>query len=130
MGRYTPNELQPKHFAHLAHGRSLCWHPVPPLVTDVLSGGSRTYQAGKLKPSTTGALKDMITSGRQVTYGTAGVNTPSHFMSACELTYAAATLSVALSLRNELTVLAALSKTRLPQMADVPTIAEAGMTHI
>jgi hypothetical protein len=22
---------QPKHFARLAHGRSLCWHPVPPL---------------------------------------------------------------------------------------------------
>jgi hypothetical protein len=27
-GRYATNELQPKHFAHLAHGRSLCWHPV------------------------------------------------------------------------------------------------------
>jgi hypothetical protein len=22
-----PNELQPKNFAHLAHGSSLCWHP-------------------------------------------------------------------------------------------------------
>src|SRR5213593_2446574 len=30
-GRYATNELQPKNFAHLAHGRSLCWHPVPPL---------------------------------------------------------------------------------------------------
>jgi hypothetical protein len=30
-GRYATNELQPKYFAHLAHGRSLCWHPVPPL---------------------------------------------------------------------------------------------------
>jgi len=29
-GRYATNELQPKHFAHLAHGRSLCWHPVSP----------------------------------------------------------------------------------------------------
>jgi hypothetical protein len=29
-GRYATNELQPKHFAHVAHGRSLCWHPVPP----------------------------------------------------------------------------------------------------
>jgi hypothetical protein len=28
--RYTANELQPKHFAHMAHGHSLCWHPVPP----------------------------------------------------------------------------------------------------
>jgi hypothetical protein len=28
-GGYATNELQPKHFAHLAHGRSLCWHPVP-----------------------------------------------------------------------------------------------------
>ena len=25
------NELQPKNFAYLAHGGSLCWHPVPPL---------------------------------------------------------------------------------------------------
>jgi hypothetical protein len=30
-GRYATNKLQPKNFAHLAHGRSLCWHPVPPL---------------------------------------------------------------------------------------------------
>jgi hypothetical protein len=29
-GRYATNELQPKHFAHVAHGRSLCWHPVSP----------------------------------------------------------------------------------------------------
>jgi hypothetical protein len=29
--RYATNELQPKNFAHLAHGRSLCWHPVSPL---------------------------------------------------------------------------------------------------
>src|SRR5215472_90279 len=29
-GRYATNELQPKHFAHMAHGRSLCWHPVSP----------------------------------------------------------------------------------------------------
>jgi len=29
-GRYATNELQPKNFAHVAHGRSLCWHPVPP----------------------------------------------------------------------------------------------------
>jgi hypothetical protein len=28
--RYATNELQPKNFAHLAHGRPLCWHPVPP----------------------------------------------------------------------------------------------------
>jgi hypothetical protein len=28
--RYATNELQPKHFAHVAHGRSLCWHPVSP----------------------------------------------------------------------------------------------------
>jgi hypothetical protein len=28
-GRYATNELQPKHFAHVAHGRSLCWHPGP-----------------------------------------------------------------------------------------------------
>ena len=27
-GRYATNELQPN-FAHLAHGRSLCWHSVP-----------------------------------------------------------------------------------------------------
>src|SRR6266487_3228624 len=32
-GRYATNELQPKHFAHVAHGRSLCWHPVPPSET-------------------------------------------------------------------------------------------------
>jgi hypothetical protein len=25
--RYATNELQPKNFAHLAHDRSLCWHP-------------------------------------------------------------------------------------------------------
>jgi hypothetical protein len=30
-GRYATNQLQPKNFAHLAHGRSLCCHPVPPL---------------------------------------------------------------------------------------------------
>src|SRR6478672_5465486 len=30
-GRYATNKLQSKHFAHLAHGRSLCWHPIPPL---------------------------------------------------------------------------------------------------
>ena len=29
--RYATNELQPKNFAHLAHDRSLCWHPVSPL---------------------------------------------------------------------------------------------------
>src|SRR6266566_1077895 len=29
--RYATNELQPKNFAHLAHGGSLCGHPVPPL---------------------------------------------------------------------------------------------------
>jgi len=27
-GRYATNELQPQNFAHLAHGRPLCWHPV------------------------------------------------------------------------------------------------------
>src|SRR5262249_29490517 len=30
-GRYATNELQAQNFAHLAHGRSLCWHPAPPL---------------------------------------------------------------------------------------------------
>jgi hypothetical protein len=29
--RHATNELQPKNFAHLAHGGSLCWHPVSPL---------------------------------------------------------------------------------------------------
>src|SRR5438034_3589101 len=29
--RYATNELQPKNFAHLAHGGSLCGHRVPPL---------------------------------------------------------------------------------------------------
>src|SRR5207249_2425350 len=29
--RYATNALQPKNFAHLAHGGSLCGHPVPPL---------------------------------------------------------------------------------------------------
>jgi hypothetical protein len=28
--RYATNELQPNHFAHVAHARSLCWHPVSP----------------------------------------------------------------------------------------------------
>jgi hypothetical protein len=28
--RYDANELQPQHFAHVAHGRSLCWHQAPP----------------------------------------------------------------------------------------------------
>src|SRR6185437_2181896 len=28
---YATNKLQPQNFAHLAHRRSLCWHPVPPL---------------------------------------------------------------------------------------------------
>jgi tripartite-type tricarboxylate transporter receptor subunit TctC len=100
------------------------------------------------------ALKEKITSGAWVTYGTAGANTPSHFMSAWlahlaggkaeavhyrggtgliadvltgQLTFAAATLPVALSLRKELTVLAALSEKRLPQMPDVPGMGEAGM---
>src|SRR5215471_13254660 len=27
-GWYATNELQPKHFAHVAHNRPLCWHPV------------------------------------------------------------------------------------------------------
>jgi hypothetical protein len=27
-GRYATNELQPQNFAHLAHDRPLCWHPV------------------------------------------------------------------------------------------------------
>jgi len=27
-GRHATNELQPKNFAHLAHDRPLCWHPV------------------------------------------------------------------------------------------------------
>jgi tripartite-type tricarboxylate transporter receptor subunit TctC len=44
-----------------------------------------------------------------------------------QLTFAAATLPVALSLRKELTVLAALSEKRLPQMPDVPGTGEAGM---
>ena len=25
-GQYATNKLQPKNFAHLAHGRPLCWH--------------------------------------------------------------------------------------------------------
>jgi tripartite-type tricarboxylate transporter receptor subunit TctC len=100
------------------------------------------------------ALKEKIASGGWVTYGTAGANTPSHFMSAWlahvasgkaeavhyrggsglitdvlsgQLTFAAATLPVALGLRNELTVLGAMSEKRLPQMPDVPTMGEAGM---
>jgi len=100
------------------------------------------------------ALKERIASGGWVTYGTAGANTPSHFMSAWlahlaggkaeavhyrggsglitdvlsgQLTFAAATLPVALGLRNELTVLAAMSEKRLPQMPDVPGMGEAGM---
>src|SRR6266508_1233751 len=32
------NELQPKNFTHLAHGCSLCWHPVPPLWNNQRSG--------------------------------------------------------------------------------------------
>jgi tripartite-type tricarboxylate transporter receptor subunit TctC len=100
------------------------------------------------------ALKEKIASGGWVTYGTAGINTPGHFMAAWfahiaggkaeaihykggsglitdvlsgQLTFAAATLPVALGLRNELTVLAALSEKRLPQIPDAPTMGEAGM---
>ena len=99
-------------------------------------------------------LREKIARGDWVTYGTAGANTPSHFMSAWlahiaggkaeavhyrggsglitdvlsgQLTFAAATLPVALGLRNELTVLATMTDKRLPQMPDVPTMGEAGM---
>ena len=32
-GRYMTYELQPKNFAHMAHGDPLCWHSVPPWKT-------------------------------------------------------------------------------------------------
>ncbi|HEX9464890.1 MAG TPA: tripartite tricarboxylate transporter substrate binding protein [Alphaproteobacteria bacterium] len=100
-------------------------------------------------------LKDRIADGGAfVSYGTAGINTPSHFMSAWlahlaggqaeavhyrggsglmtdvasgRLTYAAATLPVALAQRDELTILASLSKERLAQLPDVPSMVDAGM---
>jgi hypothetical protein len=42
--RYATNELQPKNFAHLAHDRSLCWHPVSPLET---AKGARPESASR-----------------------------------------------------------------------------------
>jgi hypothetical protein len=46
--RYATNELQPKNFAHLAHGRSLCWHPVPPL--DSQRSGPESASRGTRPP--------------------------------------------------------------------------------
>ena len=46
--RYATNELQPKNFAHLAHGRSLCWHPLPPL--DSQRSGPESASTGTRPP--------------------------------------------------------------------------------
>src|SRR5436190_11338349 len=50
--RYATNKLQPKHFAHLAHDRSLCWHPVSPLDEPKERDLSRSAEA----PATPGEI--------------------------------------------------------------------------
>jgi hypothetical protein len=45
--------LQPKNFAHLAHGRSLCWHPVL-LWTSQRSGPESASRGTPLRPSRAG----------------------------------------------------------------------------
>jgi tripartite-type tricarboxylate transporter receptor subunit TctC len=101
-----------------------------------------------------GALKQKIASGAWVTYGTQGIYTPGHFMGAWfahvaggkaeavhyrggtgyttdllsgALTYVAATLPVYFGQKDRLNVLATLSRERLPQIPDAPTMTEAGL---
>jgi tripartite-type tricarboxylate transporter receptor subunit TctC len=100
------------------------------------------------------ALKEKIASGAFVTYGTQGIDTPGHFMAAWfahvaggkaeavhykggsdyttdllsgALTYVAATLPVYFGQKDRLNVLATLSKKRLPQIPDAPTMTDAGL---
>src|SRR5262249_30089989 len=57
-GRYATNELQPKHFAHLAHDRSLCWHPGPPSEPEGadLSRPAEALDPGRDHPGTVGDI--------------------------------------------------------------------------
>src|SRR5215813_5179198 len=47
-GRYATNKLQLKKFAHVTHGRPLCWHPFPPL--DSQKSGPESARRGTSTP--------------------------------------------------------------------------------
>jgi hypothetical protein len=62
--RYATNEFQPKNFAHLAHGGSLCWHPVPPLEQPKEQDLSRPAEATHPGRDHPGIVGDIISERR------------------------------------------------------------------